>query len=151
MSLMDDVTLKQYLDNPDNYIKNFEVWGKYNMVLKEQLIWSQTPLIFKDWKFRTPDWKSGTIRSEYDYVLIKNWNEYDIKFWKEHSWLANWANVEYAWIFKLSSWKSWVEYLNNGSWHYKPSINDIIRKQILADTFYNKFWIDITNKIINYE
>ncbi|MDP2091306.1 MAG: hypothetical protein Q8K30_06955 [Candidatus Gracilibacteria bacterium] len=121
------------------------------MVLKEQLIGSQTPLIFKDGKFRTPDGKSGTIRSEYDYVLIKNGNEYDIKFGKEHSWLANGANVEYAGIFKLSSGKSGVEYLNNGSGHYKPSINDIIRKQILADTFYNKFGIDITNKIINYE
>jgi hypothetical protein len=37
MALMDDYMLIQYLEKPDSYISNFEVGGKYNMLLKEQL------------------------------------------------------------------------------------------------------------------
>ncbi|MDD2871200.1 MAG: hypothetical protein PHS49_04370 [Candidatus Gracilibacteria bacterium] len=151
MSLMDDTILKEYLEKPDNYIINFEVGGKYNMLLKEQLSGSQTPLIFNDGKFRTPDGKSGSIASEYDYVLLKNGDTYELKIGKEHSWLARGQNVEYAGIFKLSSGKTGVEYLNNGSGHYKPNFNDIGGKQRLTDTFYKKFGIDISNKITNYE
>jgi hypothetical protein len=121
------------------------------MLLKEQLSWSQEPIIYSNWKFVHPWTWFTTKNAEYDYVLLKNWNTYELKFWKEHSWLARWQNVEYAWIFKLSSWKTWVEYLNNGSWHYKANFSDLIWKQILTDTFYKKFWIDISNKITNYE
>jgi hypothetical protein len=37
MALMDDTILKEYLEKPDNYVNNFEVGGKYNLLIKEEL------------------------------------------------------------------------------------------------------------------
>jgi hypothetical protein len=38
MALMDDYMIKQYLEKPDSYISNFEVGGKYNMLVVKQNI-----------------------------------------------------------------------------------------------------------------
>jgi len=150
LDLMDKDILKKHLNNPSWYVNSFSD-GKYPMLIKQQIIWEQTPLIFKNGKFVHPWTWFTTKNAQYDYVLVKDWKNYELKFWKSHSWLVNWKNVEYAWIFKLSSWKKWVDYLNNGSWHYKPNFNNTEWKKILAETFYKKFWIDISNKIKNYE
>jgi len=38
MNKMDDFMYKQYVNNPQKYIDNFEVGGKYNMLLEKDTI-----------------------------------------------------------------------------------------------------------------
>ena len=67
-------------------------------------------------------------------------------FWENHSYIAQWKNVHYAWTVKFSA--SWnIKYIDNGSWHYRPDFNDKIWKNKVLQWLKDRFWINLDSSI----
>ncbi|MDP2091308.1 MAG: hypothetical protein Q8K30_06965 [Candidatus Gracilibacteria bacterium] len=140
MSLMDDVTLKQYLDNPDNYIKNFEVGGKYNNTQLIDNIGSVQPIIYNGDKFKLGI-SVYTTKGKYDFVIIKG----EIKFGENHSFISKGVNVDYAGSITFSN-SGKITRISNDSGHYKPNFDDI---SVVKNTLVKQYGIDTSNILID--
>jgi len=69
--------------------------------------------------------------------------------WDRHSFLSKWKNVEYAGSLSLNhKWK--LKKIDNNSWHYEPNWTDKDWKQLTIKLFKEKFWLDITDKFMEY-
>ncbi len=142
MNKMDDFMYKQYVNNPQKYIDNFEVGGKYNMLLEKDTIadgWKKWDLEYINWKIRYNNGFTFSSWEKVDFVVI-NW---ELKFWKYHSFISNWENVDYAWILHFGK-NNQPNRWSNRSGHYKPDLDDIDGKNKFLDLFDDKFnevWI----------
>lgn len=141
MSLMDDTMLKEYLDNPQKYVDNFEVWGTYNMLVSADETWKRIiPSINDSWLFINNYW--GRLHWTIDFIVTKNpsW-EYWINFWLKHSYLSNWDNLFYAWWLQFKNWI--LLNFTNWSWHYRPSKNDLDWINATKQAFKKRMNIDL--------
>ena len=151
--MMEDSVLKSNLDFQDRFINNFK-FGKYPMLLEESPFWKMITLKYdsESWKFKYVSRNSlKSFKWEFrDYIIKKdnNWN-YIILFWESHPYLANSENVVYAWEIWFDKNSKLIK-INNNSWHYKPDWNDEVGKKAVIETFKEKFWIDVSDKLVEY-
>ncbi|MDD2487119.1 MAG: hypothetical protein PHS92_02020 [Candidatus Gracilibacteria bacterium] len=140
MAKMDEYMTKQYLDNPIKYIDNFEVGGKYPMLLKgseQGTILSFDKYTYNNGKIYDSNnqifdpLKTGRTKP-YDFVIING----EIKIGSSHSYLANGKNIDFAGEFQIKD--GIITNWNNLSGHYKPSSKD-------ANTFINSLKLKFGN------
>ena len=151
---MDDAMQKEYFTNTSKYIDEFEVGGRYNMVLYENKIreWIEEVAFgpINDWWFlKWINWER--LWSNYIFIIQK----WEIKmlsttikdiYWKpyKHSDLAWNKNVDFAWLITFNRWKISVnKWISNNTWHYK-SILDKIDIEVIKKAF-DDIWYDTTN------
>lgn len=77
------------------------------------------------------------------------WGKYNMLkeeqlFWKEHSYIAKWQNVSYAWTLSFDN-QWFIKWWSNRSWHYQPNNEDIEWIIEFKSIFQEKFWIDFPN------
>lgn len=141
---MSDDILKKNLKNPTDFIDSFKD-GKYPNLKSVDTDWSINALIVVEWKIKLSNWYTPKW-SNFNYVLVKDNTWYRIIFWENHSYLSAWKNVEYAWNLKFT--QSWnISYLDNGSWHYKPSFDDENQKDKVINVMNERFGLNIDKSI----
>jgi len=138
--MMDQDILRKNLDNLDNFIDSFD-GGDYPILMKADDFWERVVLKNVNWKI--VDWRWFPIdKSEVDFIVIEsNWQDW-IVFWKNHSYLSNWKNINYAWELKFNK-NTWnIIWFTNRSGHYLPDSNDLEWLQKLKNAYFNRFKIE---------
>jgi hypothetical protein len=136
----DEVLLKKYLDNSDEFINSFKD-GRYPVLSK--------PWTYSNWYYVW--YKNGIFINKdlslledvnYDFI-VQNW---EIKFWVWHSAISWWKNVDFAGTIHFDS--NWIPYSwSNNSWHYKTLSSD---RKIFIDVAKKQFyWFDFSNIYFN--
>jgi hypothetical protein len=135
-------------------VNNFEVGGKYNLLIKEELkdiqfIWiTDAKYDINKW-FIDDDYFSGSNKTEtlqWDYNFVIKWDQFILSkrkttYWTQenieikHSDLAQWENVNYAWEINFQ-WGN-PESFNNKSWHYLPWVE---WSELLIQTLKNMWY-----------
>jgi hypothetical protein len=159
---MDDAMLKEYLQNQQKYIDDFEVWGKFNMVVYQSSIYDWiddikiTPTI-KDWVFYGTD---NEILTRKDYLFVfQNWklqivspvHPTTLRIWDYgHADIWSLKNVDFAWEITFEKWK--VTSFSNHSGHYKPDVDGVNNFIISIKQEYGyDFDINLFDKVYHHE